>query len=75
MGPVIDANVSKADERHVNLGPFFLLGAVLLLVGLLRRRPFVSAVGIGFIWFDQRSEFGLELKRRLDNRLKSQIDP
>ena len=53
------------EEREVSLGPLFTLGAVLMLVGLLRRRPLALIAGAGAIWLDQRSE--------LSRRLKAQI--
>lgn len=61
------------DDSGVSLGPLFALGALLLLVGVLRRRPLALAAGLGAIWLDQRSEFGQSLKARFDDRLKAQI--
>jgi hypothetical protein len=66
---------ADSSERSINLGPLFLLGAVLLLLGLVRRRPLVVALGIAAAWADQRFPFGLTLKRRLDAKLRSRIDP
>ena len=65
--------MTETGERDVRLGPLFALGAVLLAVGLLRRRPIVAAAGIGAVWLDQRSAFGDALKRRIDRALKTQI--
>jgi hypothetical protein len=61
------------DDSGVGLGPLFALGALLLIVGLLRRRPLALAAGVGAIWLDQRSELGQTLKARFDERLKAQI--
>jgi hypothetical protein len=60
-------------ERHVDLGPFFALGAVFLVLGIFRRSLLAVAAGIGSIWLDQRSELGRALKTRLDRALKAQI--
>ena len=57
---------SAPEKRKVNveLGPFFLAGVVLVSYGLLRRRVLAAAVGLGAIWFDQRSEVGRSLKAK-----------
>lgn len=60
-------------ERHVDLGPFFALGAVFLVLGIFRRSLLAVAAGIGAIWLDQRSELGRALKTRLDRALKARI--
>jgi hypothetical protein len=59
-------SVSEPEKRKVKveLGPFFLVGAVLFAYGLLRRRPLAAAAGLGAIWFDQRSEVGRSLKKK-----------
>jgi hypothetical protein len=62
-----------ADEAEVSLGPLFTLGAVLLIYGLLRRRPLVMAGGIAAVWLDQRSELGRSLKTRVRGAVKAQI--
>jgi hypothetical protein len=73
------AAVADDDERPVldhsgfRFGPLFALGALLLIVGLLRRRPLALAAGVAAIWLDQRSELGQSLKARFDERLKAQI--
>jgi hypothetical protein len=60
-----DAPPPAPEERGVSLGPFFTLGAVLVLVGLLRRRPLALAAGVGAIWLDQRSKLGQRLKAQI----------
>jgi len=59
-------SLSEPDKRKVKveLGPFFLVGAVLFAYGLLRRRALAAAAGLGAIWFDQRSEVGRSLKEK-----------
>ena len=71
--PAGDDEPPGLDDSGVNLGPLFALGALLLLVGLLRRRPLALAAGAGAIWLDQRSELGQSLKARFDDSLKAQI--
>lgn len=61
------------DDSGVSPGPLFALGVLLLIVGLLRRRPLALAAGVGAIWLDQRSELGQSLKARFDDSLKAQI--
>ena len=61
----LDDEPPALEEREVSLGPLFTLGAVLMLVGLLRRRPLALLAGVAAIWLDQRSE--------LSRRLKAQI--
>jgi hypothetical protein len=41
-----------------------LAGVVLVSYGLLRRRVLAAAVGLGAIWFDQRSEVGRSVKAK-----------
>jgi hypothetical protein len=57
-------SASEREKRDVELGPFFLAGAVLLAYGLLRRRVLAAAAGLGAIWLDQRSELGRSLKEK-----------
>jgi hypothetical protein len=57
-------SVPEPEQRDVQLGPFFLAGAVLLAYGLLRRRVLAAAAGLGAIWLDQRSELGRSLKEK-----------
>ena len=55
-------------EVQVSLGPFFTLGALLMVVGVLRRKPLALLAGLGAIWVDQRSAFGRRLKERIRAR-------
>ena len=71
--PAGDDEPPGLDDAGVGLGPLFALGALLLLVGLLRRRPLALAAGVGAIWLDQRSELGQSLKAQFDDSLKAQI--
>jgi hypothetical protein len=57
----------------VELGPFFTAGALVLAYGLLRRKKFAVAAGLGAIWVDQRSELGRDLRRRIRSNMKAQI--
>ena len=57
-------------DVQVSLGPFFSLGALLVVVGVLRRRPLALAAGLGAIWVDQRSAFGQRLKERIRARAR-----
>ena len=43
----VEEELHLSEEADVSLGPLFTLGAVLLIYGLLRRRPLVMAAGIG----------------------------
>jgi hypothetical protein len=65
---VADDEPPTVEEFDVSLGPLFTLGAVLVLVGVLRRRPTAVVAGLGAIWLDQRSEFGQRLKERVRAR-------
>ena len=56
------------EEVDVSLGPFFTLGALLMVVGVLRRRPLALVAGLAAIWVDQRSAFGRRLKERIRAR-------
>jgi hypothetical protein len=49
----------------VELGPFFTAGVVLILVGLRRRRPLPIALGVAAIVFEQKTEPGRALRRRI----------
>jgi hypothetical protein len=73
---MIDASVGvpEREDREVELGPFFTAGVLLLVYGLLRRRPLALGAGIGAIWVDQRSELGRNLKRRARSALEKKID-
>jgi hypothetical protein len=53
------------ERTDVELGPLFTLGAVLLALGLIRRRKVAIAAGIGAIWTDQRTELGRKLKAKV----------
>jgi hypothetical protein len=57
-------SVPEPENRNVELGPFFLAGALLFAYGLVRRRVLVAAAGLGAIWLDQRSELGRSLKEK-----------
>jgi GrpB-like predicted nucleotidyltransferase (UPF0157 family) len=77
-----DVTRPKRAERHVELGPLFTSGALLLGYGLLRRKAFAVAAGLAAIWLDQRSALGRTLKRRVRARAgvgegisRSQPDP
>lgn len=52
----------------MELGPFFLSGAILLVYGLKRRRKLAVAAGLVSIWLDQRSKLGRGLKKRIKAR-------
>ena len=52
----------------MELGPFFLSGAILLAYGLTRRKKLAVVAGLGAIWIDQRSELGRGLKKRIRAR-------
>jgi hypothetical protein len=69
----VDEELHVADELEVSLGPLFTLGAVLLIYGLLRRRPVFMAGGIAAVWLDQRSELGRSLKARVRGTVEEQI--
>ncbi len=58
-------SVPEQKKRDIKLGPFFTGGLVLLVYGLLRRKAVVIAVGLGSIWFDQRTELGRSVKQRI----------
>jgi hypothetical protein len=63
-----DVEPPASEEFDVSLGPLFTLGAVLVLLGVLRRRPTAVVAGLGAIWLDQRSAFGQRLKERVRAR-------
>ena len=52
------------DGRKVELGPLFTSGAVLVIIGLIRRSALLVGAGLGAIWLDQRSDLGRSLKER-----------
>ena len=56
---------SEDEQRKIELGPLFTVGAVLGVYGLLRRRWLAVAAGAGAMWLDQRSELGRALRERL----------
>jgi hypothetical protein len=56
------------DDVEVSLGPFFTLGALLMVFGVLRRKPVALVAGLGAIWVDQRSAFGQRVKARIRAR-------
>jgi hypothetical protein len=55
----------ESGKRDIMLGPFFSVGVVLLVWGLIRRRPVLAAAGLGSIWFDQRSALGRSVKEKV----------
>lgn len=55
----------ESTKRDVQLGPFFSVGVVLVVYGLIRRRLLLVAAGLGSIWVDQRSEVGRSVKRKI----------
>jgi hypothetical protein len=63
-----DLSPERRQERDVELGPFFLSGAILLVYGLKRRRKLAVAAGLVSIWLDQRSKLGRGLKKRIKAR-------
>ena len=63
-----DEEAPVVEEFDVSLGPLFTLGAVLMLLGVLRRRPLAVVAGLGGIWLDQRSELGGRLKEQVRAR-------
>lgn len=52
-------------KRDVFLGPFFTLGAVLVVVGVRRRSLFLAAAGVAAIATDQKVPAAQRLNRRL----------
>ena len=66
----VDVEPPVAREVDVSLGPFFALGAVLTVLGLLRRKPLAFLAGLGAIWVDQRSPFGQRLKQQIRARAR-----
>ena len=64
-------NPTEPPEVHdvqVSLGPFFTLGALLVVVGVLRRKQLALIAGLASVWVDQRSAFGQRLKERIRAR-------
>ena len=55
----------ESGKRDVELGPFFSVGVVLVVYGLIRRRLFLVAAGLASIWVDQRSEVGRSVKAKV----------
>ena len=70
--PIVAAAAEPSDVHkvEVSLGPFFSLGALLVIIGVLRRRPLALVAGLGAIWVDQRSAFGQRLKERIRARAR-----
>jgi hypothetical protein len=66
----VDEETPAVEEFDVSLGPLFTLGAVLMLLGVLRRRPLAVVAGLGAIWLDQRSELGRRLKEQVVSRAR-----
>ena len=64
----VEEEAAVVEEFDVSLGPLFTLGAVLVLLGVLRRRPLAVVAGLGAIWLDQRSELGGRLKEQVRAR-------
>ena len=64
----VEKEAPVVEEFDVSLGPLFTLGAVLVLLGVLRRRPLAVVAGLGAIWLDQRSELGRRLKEQVRAR-------
>jgi hypothetical protein len=58
-------SVPESRQRDVELGPFFSVGVVLVVYGLVRRRLLVVAAGLASIWVDQRSELGRSVKEKV----------
>ena len=58
-------SVPESSKRDIELGPFFSVGVVLVVYGLIRRRLFLVAAGLGSIWLDQRSELGRSIKAKI----------
>ena len=69
----VEEELHLTEEADVSLGPLFTLGAVLLIYGLLRRRPLVMAAGIASVWLDQRTELGRSLKERVRGTVEEKI--
>ena len=61
----VEEEAPVVEEFDVSLGPLFTLGAVLMLLGVLRRRPLAVVAGLAAIWLDQRSELGRRLKEQV----------
>ena len=64
----VEEEAPVVEELDVSLGPLFTLGAVLVLLGLLRRRPLAVVAGLGAIWLDQRSALGRRVKEQVRAR-------
>jgi hypothetical protein len=57
-------SLPEPEKYDVELGPFFLVGALLVIYGLFRRRLLAAVAGLGAIWLDQRSELGRSVKEK-----------
>ena len=64
----VEEEAPVVEEFDVSLGPLFTLGAVLVLLGVLRRRPVAVVAGLAAIWLDQRSGLGKRLKEQVRAR-------
>jgi hypothetical protein len=64
----VEEEAPVVEEFDVSLGPLFTLGAVLVLLGVVRRRPLAVVAGLGAIWLDQRSELGRRLREQVRAR-------
>ena len=58
-------SIPESGKRDVELGPFFSVGVVLVVYGLIRRRFLLVAAGLASIWVDQRSELGRSIKAKI----------
>jgi hypothetical protein len=62
-------------DRDIELGPFFAAGVVLVIYGLRRRRPLPVALGIASIVFEQGTEPGRALRRRIRQAVERTTPP
>jgi hypothetical protein len=69
---VTETPQEEAKSTGVELGPLFTGGALLVALGVIRRRKLAIAAGLGAIWLDQRSKLGRDLKERFKQRVKEQ---
>lgn len=68
---VTETTEQEAERTEVELGPLFTAGAVLVGLGLLRRRKAAIAAGLAAIWADRRTQFGRDLTARFKGRSTS----
>jgi hypothetical protein len=57
--------VTDPASGDIELGPFFAAGLVLVAYGLRRRRMLPIALGVASIVFEQKTEQGRALRRRI----------